>query len=286
MSQRYRSCGAGSGRRATRVGMPLRRGRGARPGRARPTMVGHSSASTCVVAVGAVELPRHDHRGVAPAGRAVEEGDRALPALGPGGRADVGDGPVGPLVGGDVPQPLGGEAGDVVEERGGRDVELPVAGPAGALPVRAVGRDVAGVAAQAPHGGLVQAVDPLVAAGEPAGAAQVGVHDDAADVVGRQSPGWPSMRTYRKPWVVWRGSNTSPGTPAETTRSTWPGRQRLREERQVGPQVVGGDVAVGSEPLAVGEGERRAGRAEVGQPDPAVDVLARGRRPAARRRAG
>ena len=33
------------------------------------------------VAVGAVELPRHDHGGVAPAGRAVEEGDRALPAL-------------------------------------------------------------------------------------------------------------------------------------------------------------------------------------------------------------
>ena len=34
--------------------------------------------------------------------------------------------------------------------------------------------------------------------------------------------GWPSTRTYRKPCVVWRGSNTSPGRPADTTRSTWP----------------------------------------------------------------
>src|SRR4051794_41287381 len=38
------------------------------------------------------------------------------------------------------------------------------------------------------------------------------------------SPGWPSTRTYWKPCVVRRGSKTSPGTPAETTTSTWPAR--------------------------------------------------------------
>ena len=39
----------------------------------------------------------------------------------------------------------------------------------------------------------------------------------------RSSPsGTPSTWTYRKPCVVCRGSNTSPGRPAETTSSTWP----------------------------------------------------------------
>ena len=38
---------------------------------------------------------------------------------------------------------------------------------------------------------------------------------------GPSGPGWPSIRTYRKPCVVNRGSNTSP-SPAETTSSTWP----------------------------------------------------------------
>ena len=50
------------------------RGPSARPGPARRTIVGHSSSRTCDVAVGAVQLPRHDDRGVAPAGRAVQEG--------------------------------------------------------------------------------------------------------------------------------------------------------------------------------------------------------------------
>ena len=38
---------------------------------------------------------------------------------------------------------------------------------------------------------------------------------------GSSGPGWPSTRTYRKPCVVNRGSNTSP-PPAETTSSTCP----------------------------------------------------------------
>ena len=38
---------------------------------------------------------------------------------------------------------------------------------------------------------------------------------------GPSGPGWPSTRTYRKPCVVNRGSNTSP-SPRETTSSTWP----------------------------------------------------------------
>ena len=102
------------------------------------------------VAVGAVQLPRHDHDGVAPAGRAVEERDRTFPALPTGAGADVRDRAVRPLVGGDVAQPLGREPGDVVEERGGRDEHLPVGGPAGPLAVRAVGGDVADVVPQAP----------------------------------------------------------------------------------------------------------------------------------------
>ena len=86
--------------------------------------------------------------------------------------------------------------------------------------------------------------------------------------------GWPSIRTYWKPCVVSRGSKTSPSTPAETTSSTWPALSGSGRNGMSGPQVLDGHVAVGAERLAVGEGERGAGRAEVGQPHPAVDVLA------------
>ncbi len=49
----------------------------------------------------------------------------------------------------------------------------------------------------------------------------------AVTSVAPSGPGCPSTCTYRKPWVVCRGSNTSPGRPAETTSSTWPaGRSR------------------------------------------------------------
>ena len=53
------------------------------------------------------------------------------------------------------------------------------------------------------------------------------------------------------------------------------GRQRVRQERQVRTQVIGGDVAVRTQPLGVGQGDHGARRAQVGQPDPAVDVLAK-----------
>ena len=39
---------------------------------------------------------------------------------------------------------------------------------------------------------------------------------------GVNGPGWPSMRANWKPWVVWRGSKTSPGVPAATTWSIMP----------------------------------------------------------------
>ncbi len=52
------------------------------------------------------------------------------------------------------------------------------------------------------------------------------------------------------------------------------GRERFGKEREVDAKVVGRDVAVGIEPLAVRERELRALRTEVGEPRPAVDVLA------------
>ena len=70
---------------------------------------------------------------------------------------EVGDLAVGSLLGGEVAQPLHGEAADVVEERGGLDEDLPVAGPPGPLAGGAVGGDVAGVAAEAPLGDAVEA---------------------------------------------------------------------------------------------------------------------------------
>ena len=79
---------------------------------------------------------------------------------------EVGDLAVGPLLGGEVAEPLHGEAADVVEERGGLDEDLPVAGPPGPLAGRAVGRDVAGVVAEAPLGDAVERVDALVGARE------------------------------------------------------------------------------------------------------------------------
>ena len=107
-------------------------------------------------------------------------------AVAQGIRHVVGDAAVLELFGGQVAQPLEGEAGDVVEEGAGRDEQLPVAGPAGPLALRAVGRDLAGVVAERPLGDVVEPVEPLVAAAEPPRAAEVGVHDDTGDVVGRE----------------------------------------------------------------------------------------------------
>jgi hypothetical protein len=225
------------------------------------------------VAVGAVDLPGHDHDRVAPARRAVEEADRAAGPLGGRGRGDVRDGPVVPLVGGDVAQPLGREAGHVVQERRGGHVQLPVAGPAGPFPVRAVGRDVAGVVAKAPRRRRVQRVDPVVAAGEPAGAPQVGMHDDAGDVACRQVAGVtldPDVPEAVRGVPGFEGVAVAAGGDDAVDHAR---RERLGQERHGRAQVIGGDVAGRVQCLAVDEGEFGAGRAEVAEPDPAVDVL-------------
>ena len=180
-----------------------------------------------------------------------------------GAGADVGDGAVRPLVDGDVAQPLGGEPGDVVEERGGRDERLPVGGPAGPLAVRAVGRDVADVVPQAPDRRLVQPVDPVVAAGEPAGAAHVGVHDDAADVVRGQVFRVALDADVLEAVGGVPGLEDVTGDAGGDHGVDLTGRQRVRQERHVRHQVVGGDVAVRPEPFAVGQGDRRAGRAQI-----------------------
>ena len=225
------------------------------------------------VAVGPVQLPRHEHAGVAPPGRAVEEGDRPLAALVPRGRADVGHRAVGPLVGGHVAQPLGGEPGDVVEECRGGHEQLPVAGPAVPLAVRAVGGDVARVVPEAPHRRVVQRLQPRVAAGEPAGAAQVGVHHDPADVVGGQRSGVALDPGVAEAVGGPAGLEHLTGPPGGDHPVDLAGGQPVRQEGQVGLQVGHRDVAVGVQPLPVGQRQLGAGRAQVGQPQPAVDVL-------------
>ena len=166
------------------------RGPSARPGPASATIVGHSSSRTCGVAVRAVQLPRHDDRGVAPAGRAVEEGDRALPALAAGGGADVRDGAVGPLVGGDVAQPLRRRSRR--RRRGTRRSARTAASRRSSRPRSRCGQSVGmsqALSRRLQTAASCKPVEPLVAAGEPAGAPHVGVHDDAADVVRRQVAG-------------------------------------------------------------------------------------------------
>src|SRR4051794_37992795 len=92
-------------------------------------------------------------------------------------RRDMADAAIGALLRREVSQPLHREPGDVVEERRRREEELPVARPPRALALRAVGGNVTGVAPEAPYRHVVEAVDAVVAATEPTGAAQVGVDD-------------------------------------------------------------------------------------------------------------
>ena len=114
-----------------------------------PHIDGQSPPESVEVAVVAPELPRHEHRGIPPAGgpgRHVLEDDARRPVA--GGIGDDGrHAAVRPLVGGEVVEPLRRERLDVVEQRGGVDEHLPVAGEPGALALRTVGRDVARVAA-------------------------------------------------------------------------------------------------------------------------------------------
>ena len=63
-------------------------------------------------------------------------------------------------------------------------------------------------------------------------------------------PGWPSTRTYRKPCVVNRGSNTVPAR-AWYNLIDLAQRQRLRDDRQVDVEVRRGQVPVAVQPFAV-----------------------------------
>ena len=275
MSQRYRSCGRGSGCGRLAVGVPLRRRPSARRGRASAPWPASASRSTCGVAVLLVELPRHQHDRVAPAGRAVQLLEEAGP-LGDRHRRHVVEVAVVPLGGGEVAQPLPGEAVDVVEVRRRRDEQLPVAGPAGALARRAVGRDVAGVAAEAPHRRLVQPVDAGRRCTRRSRARSRSVCTTTPVTSSAVSgPGWPSTRTYRKPCVVNRGSNdvaldagrddavdlagasaARAGTARPARGGRWSRRRRVRAPRR------------GSARSRCPAGPRLV------EPDPAVDVLA------------
>ena len=82
---------------------------------------------------------------------------------------------------------------------------------------------------------------------------------------GVSGPGWPSMRANWKPWVVWRGSKTSPGVPAATTWSIMPTCRGCAGEFDGGIEMVLRHVARGIEELAVDEGELGALRSEVAQ---------------------
>ena len=240
-----------------------------------PTIAGQISAQHRGVAVLLVQLPRHQDDRVAPAGRAVHLLQEAGP-LGDRHRRHVAEVAVRPLLDGEVAQPLEGEAVDVVEVGRGRDVELPVAGPAGALAGRAVGRDVAGVAAEAPHRGLVQPVDPVVVAREGAARRQVGVHDDAGDVAGRERAGVALDPDV--PEAVGgepRLEDVAVDGRPRSTVSTWPalsGSGRNGARRARGAPCVTSPSGPSASPwvsvISVPAGP------EVGEPDPAVDVLA------------
>jgi hypothetical protein len=106
------------------------------------------------VAEALVHDPRHEHRGVAPAGLRHRLGERPA-QVDP--RHEQRDNAVGGLVRGQVLQPRGEKAGAVVEVAGRRREYLEVAGPAEPLvPLRAVGRHVKEVPAHPPHHVLVQ----------------------------------------------------------------------------------------------------------------------------------
>ena len=93
-----------------------------------------------------------------------------------------------PLLGGEVAQPLGGEADDVVEVGGGPDVDLPVTGPS--RDRSRVGQSV-GMSHALPR--KLQSAARwrrLMRSSEHAKAPialQIGVHDDARDVAGRRA---------------------------------------------------------------------------------------------------
>ena len=119
----------------------------------------------------------------------------------------------------------------------------------------------------------MQQVDALVAAREPAGAAQIRVHDDTGHVVGTERPGM-SLDPHVAEAV--RGEarlEVVAGDPAGHDLVDLPERQRLRDDREVDVEVRSGEVAGRVEVLSVAQHDPRALGTEVGEPDPAVDVL-------------
>ncbi len=238
VSHRYRSCGAGSRpARGPRAGAAARGAiRSARS--SQRTIVGHSSSSTCDVAVGAVDLPRHDHRGVAPAGRAVQEGDRPLPAL--VARAS-----------GSCWRPCRRATGrprrraatwsrSRRRRRGTPRSARTAASRRSSRAARGAGsrwgcrRRCRGSSRRRPRGSGR-------AARRSRRTSRCGAGRCARRRRGRRRrsgrPGWPSIRTYRNPCVVRRGSKTSPGHAGGDHRVDLAGRQRVRQERQVGLEV-------------------------------------------------
>ena len=187
---------------------------------------------------------------------------------------------------GQVAQPLEGEARDVVEEGRGRDEELPVAGPACPLALRAVGGDLARVVAERPLRDVVQRVDPLVAAAEPPGAPEVGVHHHPGDVVGRERPGValdagelePVGGVSRLEHLARRAGRDHVVGHAHRLRC--PGEVESRIE------VVLRHVTGGVDHLAVHHGQLGPLRSEISQSQPAVDVLAQVDHVAVRRQTG
>ena len=228
------------------------------------------------VAGGPIGDPGHVHGRVAPPGGAFDQWP--VPGWsvvgGMGLRDEVGHLAVGSLLGGEVVEPLHGEAADVVEERRGLDEDLPVPGPSGPLPGGAVGRDVAGVVAEAPLGDAVQRVDAVVGAGEGATAGEVGVHHDCGDVVRGEGPVVPIDANVLEPlgavsWLEDLGRVATRGHLVDLER-----HRPFDLGRRGEGDVVLRDITVLVQPLAVGEGRRGARGAEVAQPDPPVDVLA------------
>ena len=286
VSQRYRSCGAGSGRPRGTVGVPLVPGHpldAVQPGHhRRPQLV-----EELHVAVGAVQLPRHDDGRVAPAGRAVQEGDRALPALAAGAGAHVGDRcrrATGPR------RRRAATWWRSRRRRRGTRRSARTAASRRSTPARSRCGQSVGTSQALPRrlqtaASWKRSSRSSLQENQPVRRMSVCTTTPRTSSAVRSS-GWPSMRTYWKPCVVRRGSNTSPGTPAETTWSTWPAGSGSGRNGTAGRRwsVVTSPSGPSHSPwvsVIVG-----AGRPEVGQPDPAVDVLARGRRPAGRRRAG
>ena len=139
------------------------------------------------VAVRLPQRPGHPDPGVTPdrgrgvrrpAGGVVEQ----LEDVGHDQRHDV---VRGPLLGGQVQQPVAQEGRHVEQVGRGRGEDGDVTGPALPLvPLRAVGRQIEEVAPLTPHHVAVQLVDEIVGAGEGADPRQVGVHDHGDHVLG------------------------------------------------------------------------------------------------------